>query len=60
MKESLAYADSHPDEVRAVLSTYTQITADARKTLILPKWPADIDTGLDRQARRPVGARTGC
>jgi NitT/TauT family transport system substrate-binding protein len=44
MKESLAYADSHPDEVRAVLSTYTQITADTAKNLTLPKWPADIDT----------------
>jgi NitT/TauT family transport system substrate-binding protein len=44
MKESLAYADSHPDEVRAVLASYTQITGDAAKTLILPKWPAEIDT----------------
>jgi NitT/TauT family transport system substrate-binding protein len=44
MKESLAYADSHPDEVRAVLGSYTQITGDAAKTLTLPKWPADIDT----------------
>jgi NitT/TauT family transport system substrate-binding protein len=44
MKESLAYADAHPDEVRAVLSTYTQITADAAKGLTLPKWPAEIDT----------------
>jgi NitT/TauT family transport system substrate-binding protein len=43
MKESLAYADSHPDEVRAVLSTYTQITADQSKSLTLPKWPAEID-----------------
>jgi len=43
MKESLAYADSHPDEVRAVLGTYTQITEDVRKSLILPKWPTDID-----------------
>jgi NitT/TauT family transport system substrate-binding protein len=44
MKESLAYADAHPDEVRAVLSTYTQITADAAKGLVLPKWPAEIDS----------------
>lgn len=44
VKESLTYADTHPDEVRAVLSTYTQITADQAKTLTLPKWPADIDT----------------
>jgi NitT/TauT family transport system substrate-binding protein len=43
MKESLAYADSHPDEVRAVLASYTQISEDLRKTLILPTWPADID-----------------
>jgi len=44
MKESLAYADAHPDEIRAVLSSYTQITGDTAKTLTLPKWPADIDT----------------
>jgi NitT/TauT family transport system substrate-binding protein len=44
MKESLAYADSHPDEVRSVLASYTQITGDVAKTLVLPKWPAEIDT----------------
>jgi NitT/TauT family transport system substrate-binding protein len=43
MKESLAYADSHPDDVRQVLGTYTQITEDVRKNLTLPKWPAEID-----------------
>jgi NitT/TauT family transport system substrate-binding protein len=43
MKESLAYADAHPDEVRQILSTYTQIKADAAAELILPKWPADIN-----------------
>jgi NitT/TauT family transport system substrate-binding protein len=43
MKESLAYADSHPDEVRAVLGTYTQISAEVRAKLTLPKWPAEID-----------------
>ena len=26
MNESLAYADAHPDEVRAALGTYTKIT----------------------------------
>jgi NitT/TauT family transport system substrate-binding protein len=44
MKESLTYADSHPDEVRAVLGSYTQITEDVRKNLTLPKWPAEIDS----------------
>jgi NitT/TauT family transport system substrate-binding protein len=43
MKESLAYADAHPDEVRAILGTYTQITEDVRKNLTLPKWPTDIN-----------------
>jgi NitT/TauT family transport system substrate-binding protein len=41
--ESLAYADAHPDEVRTVLSTYTQIKADQAKALTLPKWPAEIN-----------------
>jgi NitT/TauT family transport system substrate-binding protein len=43
MAESLAYADAHPDEVRTVLSTYTQIKADQAKALTLPKWPAEIN-----------------
>jgi NitT/TauT family transport system substrate-binding protein len=43
MNESLTYADSHPDAVRAVLGTYTQITEEVRKSLTLPKWPTDID-----------------
>jgi NitT/TauT family transport system substrate-binding protein len=43
MKESLAYADSHGDEVRQVLSTYTQISEDVRKNLTLPKWNAEIN-----------------
>jgi NitT/TauT family transport system substrate-binding protein len=43
MKESLAYADSHPDEARAVLATYTKITPEVRAALTLPKWPADIN-----------------
>ena len=43
MKESLAYAQSQPDEARAILTTYTSINADATKALVLPKWPTDID-----------------
>jgi len=43
MKESLAYAQGHPDEVRAVLGSYTQITEEVRKELILPRFPSDID-----------------
>ena len=43
MKESLAYADANPDEVRTVLGSYTQITEEVRTNLILPKWKPDID-----------------
>ena len=31
MNESLAYADAHPDEVRAVLGTYTKIDAEGAR-----------------------------
>jgi len=43
MKESLAYADAHPDEARQIITTYTTITADVVAKLTLPKWPADIN-----------------
>jgi NitT/TauT family transport system substrate-binding protein len=51
MKESLAYAQAHPDEARAELTTYTTIKADDTKNLILPKWPSDIDkNSIDKLA----------
>jgi NitT/TauT family transport system substrate-binding protein len=43
MKLSLEYAANHPDEVRAVLSTYTKITPEVAAKLILPKWPAEVN-----------------
>ncbi len=43
MAESLAYASAHPDEVRAVIGTYTQITADVTAKITLPAWPAEIN-----------------
>lgn len=39
MNESLKYADTHPDEVRQILTTYTKIDAATAKSLILPTWP---------------------
>ncbi|MFD7873343.1 ABC transporter substrate-binding protein [Streptomyces sp. NPDC059766] len=41
--ESLAYADSHPDEVRDVVTTYTKIPASVLSQVTLPKWPASAD-----------------
>jgi len=43
MKESLAYADGHPDEVRQVLGTYTKIPPEVRDALVLPKFPAEVN-----------------
>lgn len=43
MKKSMAYAAAHPDEVRAILSTYTKIDPEVQKNLVLPKWPTSVD-----------------
>jgi NitT/TauT family transport system substrate-binding protein len=43
MDESLAYADAHPDEVRAVIGTYTKIDPSLVAKLTLPKWPTEIN-----------------
>ncbi|MFC9428270.1 ABC transporter substrate-binding protein [Streptomyces sp. NPDC056987] len=41
--ESLEYANSHPDEVRRILTTYTKIPVAILPDLILPRWPAQPD-----------------
>jgi len=43
MNKSLAYASSHPDEVRSILSTYTKLDPTVQKNLVLPKWPSTVD-----------------
>lgn len=43
MRESLAYANDHPDEARAVIATYTQIAPVVIADLTLPKWPPEIN-----------------
>ncbi|MFD3929059.1 ABC transporter substrate-binding protein [Streptomyces sp. NPDC058614] len=40
--EALTYANSHPDEVRDIVATYTQISSSVLSKVTLPKWPADI------------------
>jgi NitT/TauT family transport system substrate-binding protein len=37
--ESLAYADSHADEVRQIIPTYTRISPEIAGKIILPIWP---------------------
>ncbi|MBT2224434.1 ABC transporter substrate-binding protein [Nonomuraea sp. NEAU-A123] len=43
IRKSLEYADSHPDEVRDVLKTYTKITPEVIAKIYLPKWPAEVN-----------------
>jgi NitT/TauT family transport system substrate-binding protein len=42
-EESLKYADSHPDEVRKVLTTYTKIPSSLLSKLTLPSWPTEAN-----------------
>jgi NitT/TauT family transport system substrate-binding protein len=42
-EESLKYADSHPDEVRKILTTYTKIPSSLLSKLTLPSWPAEAN-----------------
>src|SRR5215211_1978900 len=44
MNRSLTYAQSHPDEVRGVLSSYTPIPAEAAQKIKLPVWRSDLNT----------------
>ncbi|MEU9189303.1 ABC transporter substrate-binding protein [Streptomyces sp. NPDC048484] len=41
--ESLEYADSHPAEVREIITTYTKIPKPLVESLVLPRWPAEPD-----------------
>jgi NitT/TauT family transport system substrate-binding protein len=43
MKKSLAYAQAHPAEVRAIVGTYTKIDAATRAKMTLPAFRPDFD-----------------
>jgi NitT/TauT family transport system substrate-binding protein len=43
INESLRYADGHPEEIRDVIGTYTQISDVVRIAMILPDWPNAIN-----------------
>lgn len=45
-KKSMQYAQEHPDEAKQILTTYTKITPDQTKAIVLPKYNADIDTAV--------------
>lgn len=42
MEKSLAYAEEHPDEVRDVLTEYTEIPPEAAAKIQLPSWKPEL------------------
>ncbi|MGH3327748.1 MAG: ABC transporter substrate-binding protein [Streptomycetales bacterium] len=43
MNRSLEYAAGHPDEVRAILPTYTELPQDLATEVTLPQWSSDLN-----------------
>ncbi|NEE01268.1 ABC transporter substrate-binding protein [Phytoactinopolyspora halotolerans] len=43
MQESLAYAEENPEEAREMLGTYTEIDAELREMLVLPRFEPEIN-----------------
>lgn len=52
MNKSLEYADSHPDEVRQIVTTYTKMTLDQLNAMVLPKFNVEFN----RAALTKLGA----
>jgi NitT/TauT family transport system substrate-binding protein len=43
MRESLEYAQTHPDEARQIVTTYTDIDSGLASQLTLPNWPSELN-----------------
>jgi NitT/TauT family transport system substrate-binding protein len=57
MQQSLAYANENPDEVRAIIPTYSSMDADLASIITLPAWPPDINVAsAETLAQRAVDA----
>ncbi|HEU4849657.1 MAG TPA: ABC transporter substrate-binding protein [Terrimesophilobacter sp.] len=52
MNKSLEYADSHPDEVKQIVTTYTKMTLDQLDAMVLPKFNVEFN----RDALTKLGA----
>ncbi|WP_062296405.1 ABC transporter substrate-binding protein [Demequina maris] len=55
LAKSFAYATENPDEVRAIVLTYTQMDEETANAVRLPGWPTEIDAAsIDLQAELAV------
>ena len=52
MNKSLEYADSHPDEVKQIVTTYTKMSIEQLNDLVLPKFNVEFN----REALTKLGA----
>jgi len=43
MDKSLAYAEEHPDETRAVLDTYTEIDPAVKEAMVMPRFAPGLE-----------------
>ncbi|KOX15698.1 ABC transporter substrate-binding protein [Nocardiopsis sp. NRRL B-16309] len=43
LRESLAYAEANPDEVRRIVTTYTEIDEELLGEVRMPRWPAEVN-----------------
>ena len=51
MNKSLEYAQEHPDEVRAIVPTFTDISAELTAKVVLPGYPTELNReSVERQA----------
>ena len=51
MNKSLEYAQEHPDEVRAIVPTFTDISAELTEKVVLPGYPTELNReSVERQA----------
>jgi NitT/TauT family transport system substrate-binding protein len=57
MQRSLAYANDNPDEVRAIIPTYSTMPEELAATITLPAWPAEINrASAETLAQRALDA----
>jgi NitT/TauT family transport system substrate-binding protein len=58
INESMVYADAHPEEVRDTVGTYTTINDTVRISMILPKWPLEVNRASIQKVAE-LGAEDG-
>ena len=49
MNKSLEYSQEHPDEVRDIVGTYTEMDAKTRAAMVLPKFTPEFDRAAAEQ-----------